>query len=73
MAESVVSFALDHLSELVAREANLLYGVEDRIQSLQNELQMINDLLNTSKSKKGIENTVITTKKYVKSGGQVSV
>nr|XP_007131451.1 hypothetical protein PHAVU_011G014500g [Phaseolus vulgaris]ESW03445.1 hypothetical protein PHAVU_011G014500g [Phaseolus vulgaris] len=59
MADSVVTFVLDHLSELVAREANLLYGVEDRIQSLQNELQMINDLLNTSKSKKGIENTVV--------------
>ncbi|KAL9296123.1 hypothetical protein ACSQ67_022019 [Phaseolus vulgaris] len=59
MADSVVTFVLDHLSELVAREAHLLYGVEDRIQSLQNELQMINDLLNTSKSKKGIDNTVV--------------
>ncbi|KAK7341158.1 hypothetical protein VNO80_24083 [Phaseolus coccineus] len=59
MTDSVVTFVLDHLSELVAREANLLYGVEDRIQSLQNELQMINDLLNTSKRKKGIDKTVV--------------
>ncbi|KAL9296122.1 hypothetical protein ACSQ67_022018 [Phaseolus vulgaris] len=59
MADSVVSFVLDHLSELVAREANLLYGVKDRVQSLQNELQMINELLNTSKRKKGISNTVV--------------
>ncbi|TKY67937.1 Disease resistance protein RPP13 [Spatholobus suberectus] len=43
MADSAVSFVLDHLSQLVAREAKLLCGVEDRIQSLQNELQMIND------------------------------
>ncbi|KAK8463682.1 hypothetical protein PHAVU_011G014200 [Phaseolus vulgaris] len=59
MPDSVVTFVLDHLSQLVAHEANLLYGVEDRVQSLQNELQMINDLLNTSKRKKGIENTVV--------------
>ena len=59
MAESVVSFVLDHLSQLVAREANLLYGVEDRIQSLQHELQMINDLLNTSKNKKGTAHTIL--------------
>ena len=59
MAESVVTFVLDHLAQLVAHEANLLYGVEDRIQSLQNELQMINALLNTAKNKKGISNTVM--------------
>ncbi|XP_014494614.1 disease resistance protein RPP13-like [Vigna radiata var. radiata] len=59
MAESVVSFVLDHLSQLAAREANLLYGVEDRVQSLQYELQMIKDLLNTTKRKKGMEHTVL--------------
>ncbi|XP_047166606.1 disease resistance protein RPP13-like [Vigna umbellata] len=58
MAESVVSFVLDHLAQLASREANLLYGVEDRVQSLQYELQMIKDLLNTTKRKKGIEHTV---------------
>ncbi|CAJ1934167.1 unnamed protein product [Sphenostylis stenocarpa] len=60
MADSLVSFVLDHLTQLVAREARLLCGVEDGIQSLQNELQMINEFLNTSKSKKGIENTVVS-------------
>ncbi|XP_047166615.1 disease resistance protein RPP13-like [Vigna umbellata] len=59
MEESVVTFVLDHLAQLVAREANLLYGVEDRVQSLQNELQMIKDLLNTTKRKKGMEHTVL--------------
>ncbi|BAT91178.1 hypothetical protein LR48_Vigan08g196300 [Vigna angularis] len=59
MADSVVSFVLDHLAQLAAREANLLYGVEDRVQSLQYELQMIKDLLNTTKRKKGMECTVL--------------
>ncbi|XP_014522592.1 disease resistance protein RPP13-like [Vigna radiata var. radiata] len=59
MADSVVSFVLDHLAQLAAREANLLYGVEDRVQSLQYELQMIKDLLNTTKRKKGMEHTVL--------------
>ncbi|XP_014521204.1 disease resistance protein RPP13-like [Vigna radiata var. radiata] len=59
MADSVVSFVLDHLAQLAAREANLLYGVEDRVQSLQYELQMIKELLNTTKRKKGMEHTVL--------------
>jgi len=59
MADTVVSFVLDHLAQLVAREANLLYGVEDRVQSLQYELQMIKQLLNTTKRKKGMEHTVL--------------
>ncbi|WVZ03067.1 hypothetical protein V8G54_023873 [Vigna mungo] len=59
MAESIVSFVLDHLAQLAAREANLLYGVEDRVQSLHYELQMIKDLLNTTTRKKGMEHTVL--------------
>ncbi|XP_014522630.1 putative disease resistance RPP13-like protein 3 isoform X2 [Vigna radiata var. radiata] len=59
MEESVVTFVLDHLAELVAREVNLLYGVEDRVQSLQYELQMIKELLNTTKRKKGMEHVVL--------------
>ncbi|XP_047169034.1 putative disease resistance RPP13-like protein 3 [Vigna umbellata] len=59
MAENVVSFVIDHLGQLAAREAYLLYGVEDRVQSLQYELQMIKDLLNTTKRKKGMEHTVL--------------
>ncbi|QCD88978.1 putative disease resistance protein At1g50180 [Vigna unguiculata] len=59
MADSVVSFVLDHLAQLVAREANLLYGVEDRVQSLQYELQRMKELLSSTKSKKGMEHTVL--------------
>ncbi|QCD88935.1 disease resistance protein RPM1 [Vigna unguiculata] len=59
MADSVVSFVLDHLAQLVAREANLLYGVEDRVQSLQYELQMMKELLSSTKRKKGMEHTVL--------------
>ena len=59
MEESVVSFVLDHLAQLAAREANLLYGVEDRVQSLQYELQMIKELLSSTRSKKGMEHTVL--------------
>jgi len=58
MVDSVVSFVVDHLSQLVVSEAKLLYGVEDKVKLLQNELQMINELLKTSKSKEGISNVV---------------
>ncbi|XP_047179573.1 disease resistance protein RPP13-like [Vigna umbellata] len=59
MADSVVTFVLDHLAQLAAREANLLYGVEDRVQSLQYELELIKELLDTTKRKKGMEYTVL--------------
>uniref|UniRef100_A0A127ZNN4 NBS-LRR disease-resistance protein scn3r1 [Glycine max] n=1 Tax=Cajanus cajan TaxID=3821 RepID=A0A127ZNN4_CAJCA len=45
---SVVSFVLDHLSQLVAHEARLLSGVEDKVKSLEKELQMINVFLRTT-------------------------
>ncbi|XP_058769258.1 putative disease resistance RPP13-like protein 3 [Vicia villosa] len=48
MADSVVSFLLEHLSQLLLREANLLFGVEDKIISLRNELEIINVYLKTS-------------------------
>ncbi|GAU30610.1 hypothetical protein TSUD_62300 [Trifolium subterraneum] len=48
MADSVVSFLLEHLSQLLQREANLLCGVEDKIISLRNELEIINVYLKTS-------------------------
>jgi len=46
MADSVVSFVLDHLAQLV-------------VQSLQYELQRIKELLSSTKSKKGMEHTVL--------------
>ncbi|WJX45146.1 hypothetical protein P8452_32047 [Trifolium repens] len=48
MADSVVSFLLGHLSQLLQNEANLLCGVDDRIISLRNELEIINVYLKTS-------------------------
>nr|AHB79188.1 CC-NBS-LRR disease resistance protein [Cicer arietinum] len=48
MADSVVAFLLEHLSQLLQRETNLLCGVEDQITSLRNELQIINIYLKTS-------------------------
>ncbi|XP_045788299.1 putative disease resistance RPP13-like protein 3 isoform X3 [Trifolium pratense] len=48
MADSVVSFLLGHISQLLQHEANLLFGVEDKIKSLQNELEIINAYLKTS-------------------------
>ncbi|XP_027336078.1 putative disease resistance protein At1g50180 [Abrus precatorius] len=62
MADSVVAFLLDHLSQLLAHEAKLLSGVEDRIRSLHNELEMINEILKTfgrKKHKSEIEQTVV--------------
>ncbi|MED6151222.1 hypothetical protein PIB30_080395 [Stylosanthes scabra] len=62
MADTVISFVLDNLSQLIAREANLLFGVEDRVRSLHNELRMINVLIKTSegKTKKEIEKEVLS-------------
>ncbi|KAJ1385481.1 Virus X resistance protein-like, coiled-coil domain [Sesbania bispinosa] len=48
MAESVVAFLLENLSQLLANEAKLLSGVEDKIRSLHNELQIINVYLKSS-------------------------
>ncbi|XP_022632889.1 putative disease resistance RPP13-like protein 3 [Vigna radiata var. radiata] len=59
MEESIVSFALDHLAQLVADEVNLLYGVKDRVQSLQRELEMIKELLNNTRREEGMEHIVL--------------
>ncbi|KAL1362453.1 hypothetical protein AAHE18_03G082400 [Arachis hypogaea] len=37
MAYTVISFVLDNLSQLLAREASLLCGVDDRVRSLQSK------------------------------------
>ncbi|XP_058769240.1 putative disease resistance RPP13-like protein 3 [Vicia villosa] len=65
MADSVVAFLLEHLSQLLQREANLLCGVEDKIISLRNELEIINIYLKTSSewkknNHKQIEQKVLT-------------
>ncbi|XP_017431699.2 disease resistance protein RPP13 [Vigna angularis] len=65
MADSVITFVLDHLAQLSAREANLLYGVEDRVQFLKSELEMIKELLDTTTRKKGMEHIVLNQIKDV--------
>ncbi|MED6122041.1 hypothetical protein PIB30_035962 [Stylosanthes scabra] len=62
MADTVISFVLDNLSQLIAREANLLCGVDDRVKSLHSELRMINVLLKTfdGETKKEIEKEVFS-------------
>ncbi|KAJ1378434.1 Virus X resistance protein-like, coiled-coil domain [Sesbania bispinosa] len=52
MADAVVAFLLQNLSQLLAHEAKLLCGVEDRIRSLHNELEMIIVFLKASEGKK---------------------
>ncbi|CAK8576761.1 unnamed protein product [Lathyrus sativus] len=63
MAESAVAFLLEHLSQLLQREAKLLSGVEDKIISLRNELEIINIYLKTSSegnNNKEIEQKVLS-------------
>ncbi|MED6182968.1 hypothetical protein PIB30_033570 [Stylosanthes scabra] len=63
MAYAVVSFVLENLSQLLAQEVNLLYGVEDKVRSLHSELKIISALLKASegkKSKKEIEQEVLS-------------
>ncbi|XP_058769233.1 putative disease resistance RPP13-like protein 3 [Vicia villosa] len=62
MADSVVSFLLEHLSQLLQREANLLCGVEDKIISLRNELEIISVYLKTSSEGKNNNNKQIEQK-----------
>ncbi|KAK4254324.1 hypothetical protein QN277_009724 [Acacia crassicarpa] len=62
MADSVVSFVLENLSRLVAHEANLLCGVEDKVKSLESELRMMSIYLkssNQNQPKKEIEREVV--------------
>ncbi|KAJ1430391.1 Virus X resistance protein-like, coiled-coil domain [Sesbania bispinosa] len=64
MAESVVAFLLENLSQLLANEAKLLSSVEDKIRSLHNELQIINVYLKSSsdqgKNNKEMEQKIIS-------------
>lgn len=52
MADSAVSFLLDNLTHLLTQEASLLFGVEDQVKSLQNELKLINAFLKNSDGKR---------------------
>ncbi|KAL2959379.1 hypothetical protein AAZX31_18G263900 [Glycine max] len=52
MADSVVAFVLDNLSRLLEDEHKLLSGVEDKINSLCNELKFIHIFLKNSEGKR---------------------
>ncbi|KAL2329680.1 hypothetical protein Fmac_017261 [Flemingia macrophylla] len=55
MADSVVSFLVQNLSQLLNDELNLFSGVEGRIDSLCNELKFIDIFLKSSEGKRGNE------------------
>ena len=52
MADSVVSFLLGNLTQLLIQESKLLRGVEDQVRSLKNELFLINLFLQNTEGKR---------------------
>ena len=52
MADSVVSFLLENLNQLLIQESELLGGVEDQVRILKNELSLINLFLLDSEGKR---------------------
>ena len=52
MADSVVTFLLQNLTQLLAQESKLLGGVENQVRLLQNELSLINVFLQNTKGKR---------------------
>jgi hypothetical protein len=52
MADFVVNFLLEHLSQLLVKEANSFGGVEDQVKSLHRQLTQLNILLETPEGKR---------------------
>ena len=52
MVDSVVSFLLENVTQLLSQESKLLGGVEDQVRSLQNELSLINAFLKNTDGKR---------------------
>ncbi|KAF3946378.1 hypothetical protein CMV_027349 [Castanea mollissima] len=52
MADSVVSFLLENLTQLLTQESKLLLGVKDQVRSLNNELPLINLFLQKTEGKR---------------------
>nr|XP_023919183.1 disease resistance protein RPP13-like [Quercus suber] len=52
MADSVVSFLLENLTQSLSQESKLLGGVEDQVRLLQNELCLINVFLKNTEGKR---------------------
>ncbi|KAK4562840.1 hypothetical protein RGQ29_005356 [Quercus rubra] len=52
MADSVVSFLLENLTQLLTQESKLLLGVKGQVRSLKNELSLINLFLQKTEGKR---------------------
>ena len=52
MADNVVTLLLENLTQLLTQEANLLYGVEDQVRLLKNDLSLINIFLEKTAGKR---------------------
>ncbi|KAM3695193.1 hypothetical protein ACJW31_07G113600 [Castanea mollissima] len=52
MADSVVTFLLQNLTQLLTQESKLLGGVEDQVKLLKNELSLINVFLQNTEGKR---------------------
>ncbi|KAK7853407.1 putative late blight resistance protein like protein r1b-8 [Quercus suber] len=52
MADNVVTFLLENLTQLLTQEAKLLYGVEDQVRLLKNDLSLINIFLQKTAGKR---------------------
>ena len=52
MADSVVSFLLENLTQLLTQESKLLLGVKGQVRSLKNELSLINLFLQKTAGKR---------------------
>ncbi|KAM3704044.1 hypothetical protein ACJW30_04G146500 [Castanea mollissima] len=52
MADNVVTVLLENLTQLLTQEAKLLYGVEDQVRLLKNDLSLINIFLQKTAGKR---------------------
>ena len=52
MADAVVTFLLQNLTQLLSQESNLLAGVEDQVKLLKNELSLVNVFLQNTEGKR---------------------
>ncbi|XP_059462096.1 putative disease resistance RPP13-like protein 3 [Corylus avellana] len=68
MADFVVNFLLEHLSQLLVKEANSFGGVEDQVKSLHRELTLINIFLETPEGKRSCTHEMV---EYNSKGKQV--
>ncbi|XVE50715.1 hypothetical protein DITRI_Ditri01bG0185600 [Diplodiscus trichospermus] len=53
MAESVVSYAVETIGELITNEAIYLWGVEEQVNRLQRELKWMQSFIKDANSRQG--------------------